>query len=171
MPAALDVDREAVKMLVMEVGVRGAARAMGLPEATVAAWSARGKWIESIPRSQPLPPSMVQSLASGAISPSAALGNTLKSLNNETRLQHAIAQAEVAREVASRKASVNLEDASNVKASIQSAAILHGWSANAPVTRISLHVSGHDTGLPDAGTTVDAEWAEVPEPMDDVAFN
>lgn len=45
MPARLDVDREAVKTLVVAIGVREAARRMNLPEATVQAWSARFGWV------------------------------------------------------------------------------------------------------------------------------
>lgn len=56
MPAPLNIDREQVRMLVLSVGVREAAAKMGLPVATVGAWSARGNWLRQPPA--PLPPTM-----------------------------------------------------------------------------------------------------------------
>jgi hypothetical protein len=40
----LNVDKEAVRILAIEVGAREAARRLGLNEATVCQWSARYKW-------------------------------------------------------------------------------------------------------------------------------
>ena len=45
MPAPLAVDKEQVRMLVMSVGVREAARRCKISESTVQAWSAKGRWI------------------------------------------------------------------------------------------------------------------------------
>lgn len=94
MPAALDVDRDAVKAHVLTHGVREAARAYGLSENTVAAWSARGKWLQPAreaaaqPITAALPQSM-QPIASGAIKPSEAARNSLQKLSERSRLNAA----------------------------------------------------------------------------------
>lgn len=106
MPAPLAVDKEAVRVLVVAVGVREAAARMKLPPGTVAAWSARGKWLEgkaeladaisgapSEAKSAiacTLPPSMrpvvPESHASGAIKPADALAEVLADRHAKTRL-------------------------------------------------------------------------------------
>lgn len=99
MPAALDVNREAVRLLVVQYGVREAARQMGLNEDTVAAWSARGKWLADLPRSVPLPPSMVRP-ASDASNPAQALAKAMLEDSVQTRAsllrttRRAVARAE-----------------------------------------------------------------------------
>lgn len=60
MPAALDVDREQVRMLAVSVGVREAARQLGLEEDTVCQWAKRGEWLKNIPRSRPMPPTVLR---------------------------------------------------------------------------------------------------------------
>lgn len=44
MPQALPVDREKVKMVALQIGVREAARQFELPESTVKSWSTREGW-------------------------------------------------------------------------------------------------------------------------------
>lgn len=46
MPAALDIDREAVRVLVVAIGPRAAARELGLEEDTVCQWSSRYEWVK-----------------------------------------------------------------------------------------------------------------------------
>lgn len=77
MPAALDVDREQVKMLVLEVGCHEAARRLGLAEGTVRQWDNRFGWTASIPRDKPLPPSRVQPVTL-VTSPSDALASAMR---------------------------------------------------------------------------------------------
>lgn len=73
MPAKLDVDREAVKTLVVAVGCSEASRQTGIPLNTVLAWSARGRWLKP----PAPPPSMIQP-AIGAIKPGLALQNIIE---------------------------------------------------------------------------------------------
>jgi hypothetical protein len=87
MPAPLDVNREAVRVLVLSVGVRVAARQMGIPQATVQAWSARGKWLRQTrdqPATMPKPLSMVS--ATIATKPHFSLQNTIQEEGDRTRV-------------------------------------------------------------------------------------
>ena len=52
MPQALEIDRDKVKMVAIQVGVREAARAFDLPEATVQAWSRRDGWMKEVAETQ-----------------------------------------------------------------------------------------------------------------------
>lgn len=72
MPAALNVDREAVRTLAVAVGVREAARQMDIPEATVQAWSARGEWFVN-----PVQPPTVIQPTTIATKPANALQNSM----------------------------------------------------------------------------------------------
>jgi hypothetical protein len=110
MPAALDVDREAVKTLAIAVGVREAARQMSIPEATVQAWSARFGWFED--KITPKPPHLQP--ATVATKPSQALNNVLESRKQRTRLnltKYLVNGSKVA-----AKSRSPLRDAPNVKA-------------------------------------------------------
>jgi hypothetical protein len=83
MPAALDVNREAVRVLCVAVGVREAARRMNLPESTVQAWSARGEWFSA---PQPLPKAPATKVQPNTPNPAEELQNTLLERKDQTRL-------------------------------------------------------------------------------------
>ncbi len=174
MPVALDVDWSSVRTLAVAVGVREAARRLGLSEEAVMKRCSREGWLAE-PEMRAAAARSVQerssALSACVRSPAQELAKELLALGSKSRIGFARGLAKAASHVETLEGPEMLEKAQEVKATIQSAALVHGWSANAPVTRISLHVSGHDTGLPDAGTTVEAEWVEVPQPMDDDAFN
>lgn len=144
MPPPLDVNREAVRTLVVAVGVRQAARQMGLPQPTVQAWSARFKWLgPSRKPSQPLPPSMQPTVATGATkTPSTALQDHL---NDDSRVTRSALSA------ATRKAAVHLQKApatevlSRHKALASVAAVagkVHEWdqSGSAPSFTLNLAI-------------------------------
>lgn len=74
-------------MLVMSIGVREAARKMGIPESTVQAWSARGEWLKALRRKPATivkPASMVS--ATIATSPVDVLRDTLAENARNTKL-------------------------------------------------------------------------------------
>lgn len=85
MPAALDVDREQVRMLVLSVGVAEASRRTGIDLSTVKQWSARGKWLEQFRRKQTLPTSM-QSRVTDVTVPGDALETLLLERRDRTKL-------------------------------------------------------------------------------------
>ena len=73
MPAALDVNREAVKMLAISVGVREAARQMGLNEDVVRQWSCREAWFAPTP----VPATMQKQVVTDVTKPSICLATTI----------------------------------------------------------------------------------------------
>jgi len=167
MPAPLDLDEvggwEAVKVLAMAVGVREAARRMNLPEATVQARSAREGWMQDIPRSQPLPPTMRQT-ATGATKPSVAYAEILKEDNRETRLDHSRAARKVARHVANLEPEEVLQIMPSVLQNIKGAALVHGWSTGnngQPSVRLDLIANSGGTALRlEMGGSVESEEDE-----------
>lgn len=60
-------------------------------------------------------------------------------------------------------------DASNVKQTVQSLGIVHGWAANQPVTKVSLTITGsHEvSGSVESGAAsdevLDAVWEDSPD--------
>lgn len=88
MPAPLAVDREQVRMLVVEHGVREAARRCNLNENTVLSWSDRGGWLDHLkPENQPKAPLSIRpTTAIGAIKPVDAQANLLMECRGKTRI-------------------------------------------------------------------------------------
>lgn len=124
MAARLDVDREAVKTLVVAVGVREAARKMGLSEDTVSAWSARGHWLQA----NPLPTSMVRA-SNASKTPSAAMVEALTDDSNATKIGFARAARTVATDLAGKSATI-LTDKDTAQAANHWTGIaskVHGW--------------------------------------------
>lgn len=111
MPAALDIDREAVRTLVVAVGVREAARQLSIAEATVQAWSARGKWVAEKHQAQAI--ANAKNLQPTTTKPSQAMANVLDSrkLKSKFNLSTFVVNAS---KVAARSRSP-LSDASRVK--------------------------------------------------------
>lgn len=160
MPAALDVNWEAIKMLALSIGVREAARRMNLPEGAVMMRSSREGWMRDIPRSKILPSTMLRPV-SGVSDPAKVYLEELKKIDVETRIEHARTQHANAKYIASRKPQINVEDAQNVKACVQTAGILLGWESDRPVARLNLTITGGNSvqELP-LNHTLDAEWSE-----------
>jgi hypothetical protein len=88
MPAPLAVDKEQVRMLVLEVGVTEAARRTGIDLSTVKQWSARGKWLAHLrPENQPkLPISMQPVHVTGVTQPADALRDMLSDGAKRTKV-------------------------------------------------------------------------------------
>lgn len=88
MPAALDVNKEEVRMLALSLGVREAARKMELNEKTVLHWSAEGKWFAHLkPKvlEHTLPLSM-QPRSVASVKPADALQSVLAERKKNTKL-------------------------------------------------------------------------------------
>lgn len=128
MPAALDINREAVRTLVVAVGVREAARQMGLAESTVQAWSARGKWTEKINQAQSIARSNLQPTAT---KPAAdALTEALIDDSKATRIGFSKAARKVAAKLSESDAESLTTPAMAITASKWQgvAASTHGWN-------------------------------------------
>lgn len=124
MPAALDVNWEAVRTLAVQIGVREAARQCGIEENAVCQRSWREGWLKNLPRSESLPPTMLPQPVSGIIKPHDVLTN----LGQETRVNHAIAANKISGKVAQMEADEALNRVPDILAAAKHAAVVHGWS-------------------------------------------
>ncbi len=113
MPAELDVDREQVRMLVLAVGPRQAAREMGLKEDVVRQWSSRFGWLKHLRETHISPPSMV-SVTSVTKAPD-ALVNVLLQRQGQSKLNLSEYLVEASAAAAKLKGPVSLESAPLVK--------------------------------------------------------
>lgn len=142
------VSWEAVKVLALAVGVREAARRLGLKEENVKKRCTREGWLKDPTAREANELIMRQRLQergalaaqSPKVSPSAVMASELLDLSSKSRLGFAKASAGVAAHVASRDPEENLMDAQNVKAAAQTANMVFGWSDSAPNVKIRLDV-------------------------------
>lgn len=146
------VNWEAVRVLAVAVGVREAARRLGMSQEATMKRSQREGWLRdpetraAIARltSQRQSEAASQRLSVSAtcpqLSPAAAMAGELAQLNGKTRLSHARAQAAVAAHVEGRTGAENLEDAQNVKAAAQTSNLVFGWNESPAVPRLRLDV-------------------------------
>ncbi len=130
MPAELDVDKEQVRMLVLSVGAREAARRCNLKEDTVLQWSKRYGWLLHLREETKLPQSMQKQNVIGVISPADTLERLIREGGNATKLagmKYAQQVTEYAAEMARNEPETALAHAANVKAALQSASIAGSW--------------------------------------------
>lgn len=163
MPAALDVDREQVRMLVMQYGVREAARMVGLNENTVLAWSDRGDWLKNMPTPHRalMPP--LQSRA--IVSPANALADAMREDSVETRA----AVLRIARRAVNRVGRydddelVQPEVADVLNKHVKTAALAGAWQNQSAAPKISLTVT---SATESQGMTIDVD-GRVMETVED----
>lgn len=128
MPAALDVDKEQVRMLVLEVGCAEAARRLGIAHDTVRQWACRGRWIADRPASQPLPPTHRRPVTLVA-TPAQALADAYRDDRIQTRLSMSRAARKAATTLEQRDGDELLTDGGQtLKTVAQATALIHGWS-------------------------------------------
>lgn len=138
MPAALDVNREAVKMLAMEVGVREAARRLGISESTVKSWSDRENWLAPVV----LPPTVLTaSIASKQ--PSVALAEALADDSIATKSGFSKAARRVATHLGDQDAEKLLERDLAASGAQWSgiAKTVHGWDAKSGADGVNVMVN------------------------------
>lgn len=161
MPAALDVNWEEVKMLAISIGVREAARRMELSEDAVRQRSSREGWLANLPRSQPLPPSMVRPVT---VVTSAAnlLVQELSDLGGKSRIAVARGLHKGAKEIEQMPGSYIVANATDIQSTVKSLAVIHAWQADRPATKINLHVTGGNVQVePEQVRTIDAQWSDA----------
>ena len=78
-------DREAVKVLAISVGVREAARQLGLNEERVMKWSQREGWLKQ-PEPKPQPPTVTRNEVRTVRKPSDALAGILEERKDKSKL-------------------------------------------------------------------------------------
>lgn len=119
------VTREEVKTLAIAVGVREAARQLGLAETRVLQWSKRGEWFKPTPQ----PPR--QSDVITVISPSDALRTTLTERSNKTKLGLSKAAMRAAEHFGEQDPEwlITEKAAMSAKHWAATASTVHGWEA------------------------------------------
>src|ERR1044072_4680128 len=124
MPKPLSVDWPAVRVLAVAVGVREAARQMGISQDAVRQRSKREGWLAS-PKTvtQRALAKPVTSVSPNALSPADALANVLQEHERETKLS----LARSARRMAKDAEQATLRESPYVHKAAQAASIPHGW--------------------------------------------
>jgi hypothetical protein len=160
------IDWPAVRTLSVAVGVREAARRMGLNEERVKKRCTREGWLSdpavraATERSVALRNSM-SPIVPATLSAAQAMTQELAQLNAKSRIGVARGLAKAATHIESMDGQEIVMDASNVKQTVQSLALVHGWSANQAVTKVSLSITGaHEVSVEATSDAIDAEWSD-----------
>lgn len=173
---AAPVNWEAVRALAMVVGVREAARRMGISEAATMQRSKREGWLSSPEARQVNKLAVAQRSGLTAprqqLSAGAVIQAEIAALGSKTRLSFARATAKVGEHVAELPPEQILADAGNVKAIAQTADLVHGWKDAAPQVKIRLDVLGsaaESAPIDISADVVSDSWSEesVADPLDD----
>lgn len=147
MPAnALGVDWNEVRQIALQVGVREAARRMGLPEETVKKRCTREGWIKEKNAIQAKVAQIEQlKRTDRGLSPEVPKAiEVLSAIGGETRLFLAKSALKVAKHVHKQPAAKLLQEAPNVKAWCQTAGMVHGFgSAEGVSLRLEIIAKGH----------------------------
>jgi hypothetical protein len=121
-PKSNTVDRESIRLLAIEFGVREAARRSGLNESTVKSWSSRGKWFTTAPVQAFNAPAIRQ--ASNASKAGDVLLTELREHDRQTKLSLARSASRMAKDAEQ----ANLRDSGHVHEVAKTAAIVHRWN-------------------------------------------
>lgn len=139
MPPPLAIDKEQVRMLVLELGVRETARRLQLNEETVATWSAKGEWLKHI-HNKPVLPLSLKPTSTTSIKPADILTDELSGLSKDTK----IGLARTAKKIADHAQTLTGEEALSVapklKDSASFASAVHGWAGEAAVQKVQINI-------------------------------
>jgi hypothetical protein len=124
-------DREAIRMLAIELGAREAARRCGIPEATVCKWASRYKW--NLPSRKTGRPRK-NDVSNLSTLPGDVLLDELGRHEKQTKLNLARTGTRLSAEAA---ATGSLKDARSALDITRMAALLHGWKSEDPKVSIS----------------------------------
>ncbi len=129
-PATKEVDREAIRLLAIEHGVREAARMTGLNEDRVRQWSSRFSWFEA------KTPHHNQAVTNVTTLPADAHLHELQTHERETRLS----LARSARKLATEAESAKLNESNHILNVAKTAAVVHKWNDEKQNVSFSLNV-------------------------------
>lgn len=130
MPQALEIDHNEVRVIALQIGVREAARQLGLEEDTVKSWSLREQWFahRALTDSK-IQAAVEQKRVSQGLSPVAPTAvKVLEDYGKPTRLNHAKAAHKISVKVAEMDPDELFLTVPNVLAAAKHAAVVHGWS-------------------------------------------
>lgn len=157
----------------MVVGVREAARRMGLSEETTKKRCLREGWLATpeAKRANRLALEHRSAITpSPQMSPGALIQAELASLGSKTRLSLARGIAKAGEHVETLSGAQIVEQSQEIKAVAQTADLVHGWKDAAPQVKIRLDVLGASTE-PVIDVTSEAQvlddWEDASDPLDD----
>lgn len=164
MPAALDVNWGEIRMLAITYGVREAARRMGISEESAMQRSAREGWLRDLPRSTPLPATVLRPV-SGVSTGAKALVNAMADDSKEARAT----VLRVARRAVSRVEKCDDDElmvpevATVLNQHTKTLALAGGWASQAPTAKINLSVTGGNVSVSQSqdAPAMDAEWCDA----------
>jgi hypothetical protein len=167
---------EAVKALAAVVGVREAARQMGLSEEQVKKRCTREGWLATPEARVANQRAVAMRSGSSApiplspMSPAALIHAELAQLGSKTRLSIARGIAKAGEHIETLPAPEILDRAQDIKSVAQTADLVHGWKDAAPQVKIRLDVlSGSAEAQPiDVEASVTSSWEEdIVDPLDE----
>lgn len=147
MPAALEVDKDAVKLVAFQIGVREAARQFGLDEERVLKWSQREKWGEQF--------ALVKQRTAVAMDEKRGSSNVrsplevLASLGDRSKLRAAKVGDNTLKAIGKRKEDRLIASAPAYLATVNALAKVHGWG-EAPASTVNLAVQINAAQVPSA---------------------
>ena len=127
----LQADREAIRILAIELGAREAARRCGIPEATVCKWASRYKW--NLPSRKTGRPRKYD-VSTLSTLPGDVLLEELAHNEKQTKLNMARTGTRISAEAA---ATGSLNDARSALDITRMSALLYGWKSEDPKVSIS----------------------------------
>ena len=137
-PTSTHEQREAVRLLALSVGVREAARKMGLEENRVMKWSERYQWIQ---RDLPIQPPTMQTDIVSAVSKAAnSLAETLKNAGETTKLDLSRAAQKAAKRFAGMSGEKIINRSDRLLNVTNVAAKIHSWDSNGAHSAVNLNV-------------------------------
>ncbi len=146
MPISKEIDREAIRLLAIEHGVREAARMTGLNEDRVRQWSSRYQWLHA------KTPHDKEAVTNVTTLPADAHLHELQAHERETRLS----LARSARKLATEAESAELGQSSHVLNVAKTAAVVHKWGDEKQNVSFSLNVLNLNMLREDETPTLDA---------------
>lgn len=141
----LTVNKGAVKVLAMAVGVREAARRMGLPEERVMKWSQRdpqGPWTVQLSQALATKPSAVSAKVSAPVrEASDAMANSMHELSKRGKLAYLKAGVKVGEHLAKAPADELLAQGADVKAWASTTALAGSWQDQSAKTAVLVNIN------------------------------
>jgi hypothetical protein len=145
MPPALEVDWRDVKTLALAIGVREAARRMGISEEAVMKRSSREKWLVPTQEQQQIEAVKEQVVQErrqrqGLSANVRTAAEILASMGDDTRSKLAIGVNKGAQTVAEMDGREILLSSQQVQQLTKAAATVHGWQSSGPSLSVRLDV-------------------------------
>lgn len=139
------VNWEAVRVLAVAVGVREAARRLGISEEATKKRCTREGWLEN-PQVRAVTAQSVRDRSaitvSPQMSPAMVLQGEIHALGLKSRLGLARGLNRASEVVETMEGAHVLAQAQNIKATAQSLSLVHGWDKSTPATKIRLEMTG-----------------------------